>query len=81
VDPLGLAPKAGDCPSIPNFHVGTDGPANTLPSTGYHYLNSSYAERTKESMEAPLSYFGLKKYQGVSRYAAPIYRLRYLNSH
>lgn len=48
--------------SKPDFYVGSDGPANTLPSTGYRYMDSSYGERTKESMEAPLSYFGVEKY-------------------
>ena len=49
--------------SKPDFYVGTDGPASTLPSTGYRYMDSSYAERTKESMEAPLGYFGVEKYE------------------
>ncbi|WP_026023828.1 RHS repeat-associated core domain-containing protein [Enterovibrio norvegicus] len=67
-DPLGLAvvEAGGVCcggSQKPDFYVGSDGPATTLPSTGYRYMDSSYAERTMASQEAPLSYFGFEKFE------------------
>jgi RHS repeat-associated protein len=51
----------------PDFYVGSAGPEATLPSTGYRYMDSSFAERTINSGEAPLSYFGFEKFESGSK--------------
>ncbi|SIO96771.1 Putative deoxyribonuclease RhsC [Vibrio spartinae] len=73
VDPLGLMMRRALCAcekqlaksgvdgaltSKPDFYVGPSGPSSTLPSTGFRYMDSSFADQTMKSMEAPLSYFG-----------------------
>ncbi|MBD1559843.1 RHS repeat protein [Vibrio sp. S9_S30] len=67
VDPLGLAVEkaVGACCGTtqkPDFYVGPDGPSSTLPSTAYRYMDSSFANQTMESMQAPLSYFGFTNF-------------------
>jgi len=72
IDPLGL----NRCK--PDFYVGPDGPSATMPSTAYHYTNSSdsYAAKTMASKSAPLSYFGYTKYKTGSE-ARDAYQIFY----
>ena len=47
-----------------DFYVTPDG--NVIPTTGYRYMDSRYAEQTMESMSAPGSYFGFEKFDSSS---------------
>ncbi|MDA0150102.1 RHS repeat-associated core domain-containing protein [Vibrio sp. LaRot3] len=71
IDPLGLkqVEKNGvdSSSSKPDFYVGPAGPESTLPSTGYRYMDSSFADITMETKSAPLSYFGFSDFKNASK--------------
>lgn len=46
-----------------NFYVAPNG--DIVPSTGYRYMDSKYAEQTMQSMSAPSSYFGFEKFDSA----------------
>ena len=46
-----------------NFYVAPNG--DIVPSTGYRYMDSKYAEQTIQSMNAPGSYFGFEKFDSA----------------
>ncbi len=66
VDPLGLTCKE----STPNFYVGPNGPAATLPSTAYRYdryLNddctvNEWCKKILETSEGRVTYFGFEQF-------------------
>ena len=47
-----------------DFYVKPNG--ELVPSTGYRYMDSRYANQTLESMEAPGSYFGVEKFDSAA---------------
>ena len=59
---------AGKCPleggAKTDFYVKPNGEA--VPSTGYRYMDSKYAEQTMSSMSAPGSYFGFEEFDSAS---------------
>ncbi len=57
-------PGNGDGGRKADFYVTPSG--DVVPSMGYRYMDSKYAEQTIDSMNAPGSYFGFKKYNSAS---------------
>lgn len=47
-----------------DFYVTPNG--DSVPATGYRYMDSKYAEQTMKSMSAPGSYFGFEKFDSAS---------------
>ena len=76
VDPFGLAPCG--LTGKADFYVGPAGPAATMRSIAYRYMNSSgpYAAKIMTSKSAPLSYFGFTKYKTGSE-ARDAYQIFY----
>ena len=56
--------KSGSQGVKTDFYVTPSGDA--VPATGYRYMNSKYADQTRESMSAPGSYFGFAKFDSAS---------------
>ena len=45
----------------PDFYANSQG--DTLPATGYRYMDSRYAKRTMQTRTAPGSYFGFERFE------------------